>query len=478
MMHFILILIIFFSCVSVQAHTGAFNANKVNLKINDLYAFTSYEAGREDFITIITNYAQSASENFATISFDPLANYEIHIDTDGDAIENQTYRFTFSENLKDTITTTTIDSEEIALPFLSYGNIETDNGNSFRSRSYQIELIRNSRSYKQNKRGPAQIVKGKKIKLANSTQNSFEMPENFIDTESFTNYSDYVSPFIYDIDLGFKKCTETAKVFVGQKQASYQGNLNGIKNNLNYNFEANNQTSTSIDQSVLSIALEIPKSCLLLPEDNFNIAIWATINYPARTIIKAKALFGFNSLGSNKDFVQIDRFAHPFIQDYLLAYNDKITFSQRTPRKDEKYFAQYFQYPALAKLIEDKTAYQAPNVFPRDDLKDFYFLGIENLNQILKNKKVKTPKDFLALRLNTQTPAIDSINQNPLAVLAGDDAGYPNGRRPGDDVVDIFFRVLMGFFVDGAAEQNTAFSDGVTIDAQDFQTSFPYLNNL
>jgi hypothetical protein len=86
------------------------------------------------------------------------------------------------------------------------------------------------------------------------------------------------------------------------------------------------------------------------------------------------------------------------------------------------------------------------------------------------------------LRLNPAVPATAPINQNDLGVLGMDNAGFPNGRRPVDDVVDISLRVAMGFLVANAGEPESeapdgklGYTDGVQLDPNTLQTVFPYL---
>lgn len=476
----LLLLMIFITSLSVKAQTGAFNDQNQNLQINDVYAFNSYENGREGFVTIIVNYAEAATSKFKDVFFDPNAHYEIRIDSDGNGIENQTYRFSFTQKLKEEITTRNIVGEEISVPFLSSGNIQTDNGNVFREKFFEIELVRKATSYVAQASGPNRKNNGKKLRLNGTKIQEFAIPENLIDASSFTDYDTYANNFIYDLDLRFGKCDETAKVFVGQREASFKRNLNGLENNLNFNFlGANGSSSSSIGSSVLSIALELPKSCLDLPKSNSTIGVWATIDYPARSITRSKAKYGNPNINSLTEFVQIDRASHPLVKELLIGYNDKITYTQRRPKGDEKRFNEYFAYPVLAELIEDNSSFTAPNLFPREDMTDFYLLGITGLNKFTENKKAKKIRAVENIKLNTSTTALRPALQNSLGLVGADNTGYPNGRRPGDDVVDIFFRTLMGFFQDiaNAPDKNTAFSDGVDINATEFQDSFPYLNS-
>ncbi|HWW20104.1 MAG TPA: DUF4331 family protein, partial [Steroidobacteraceae bacterium] len=91
------------------------------------------------------------------------------------------------------------------------------------------------------------------------------------------------------------------------------------------------------------------------------------------------------------------------------------------------------------------------------------------------------------LRLNTNTPVVASGSQNDLGVIAGDNAGYPNGRRPIDDIVDITLRVAMGVLLqpyDGSAKdpdpasdmsRQFLYTDNVEAQPSDFLTAFPYV---
>jgi hypothetical protein len=83
------------------------------------------------------------------------------------------------------------------------------------------------------------------------------------------------------------------------------------------------------------------------------------------------------------------------------------------------------------------------------------------------------------MRLNTSITPKTAINQKPLGVLAGDTAGFPNGRRPGDDVVDIELRVAMGVLLSDADAPSgkLPYTDGAAISATEFGNVFPYLNS-
>ena len=82
------------------------------------------------------------------------------------------------------------------------------------------------------------------------------------------------------------------------------------------------------------------------------------------------------------------------------------------------------------------------------------------------------------LRLNVAVPPTPTASVNTLGVIAGDLAGFPNGRRPYDDVVDIELRVIAGVLVDGFNKApNNALSDLVDGPDQPFLSAFPYLGD-
>ena len=80
----------------------------------------------------------------------------------------------------------------------------------------------------------------------------------------------------------------------------------------------------------------------------------------------------------------------------------------------------------------------APNNIPRNDLVTAFLTGFAGVNQMAK----VTASEMT--RLNTGIAAIPAASQSNFGVAGGDLAGFPNGRRPGDDTVDIALRVVMG----------------------------------
>ena len=124
----------------------------------------------------------------------------------------------------------------------------------------------------------------------------------------------------------------------------------------------------------------------------------------------------------------------------------------------------------------------APNVYPRTDLEEVFLTGVTGLN---KPAGVVPAEE---LRLNTTTAVTPYAQQNDLGVIGGDLSGFPNGRRPIDDVVDITLRVAMGVLLtpyDGSAadpdptsdaSRQLGYTDGVQANPANYLQTFPYVN--
>jgi hypothetical protein len=129
--------------------------------------------------------------------------------------------------------------------------------------------------------------------------------------------------------------------------------------------------------------------------------------------------------------------------------------------------------------------FSAPTNLPRTDVTAAFMTGIKGLNQ---PAKVGAPAEMM--RLNTSVAPLAIGKQNALGFLGGDNAGYPNGRRPGDDVVDLNFRIAMGALCVMTGAKDTmqvgctpsdapsgglSFTDGVRKTSVNYGATFPYL---
>jgi hypothetical protein len=182
-------------------------------------------------------------------------------------------------------------------------------------------------------------------------------------------------------------------------------------------------------------------------------------------------------------WAQVSRVGMPLVNEVVIGLKDKDRFNASQPFQDGQ-FADYVTNPTLPALVEllfGSAGVRAPTNFPRNDLVTAFLTGVPGLN---KPANV-TPSEML--RLNTAITPVDRAAQNRLGVLGGDVAGFPNGRRPGDDVVDIELRVAMGVLctldnpaVFGCRPADAPagaihFTDGAFLDATAIGATFPYL---
>jgi len=175
----------------------------------------------------------------------------------------------------------------------------------------------------------------------------------------------------------------------------------------------------------------------------------------------------------------------PLVNEVVIGLEDKDKFNASKPKDDVANFADYVTNPSLPALVESLfPSAKAPTNFPRTDLLTVFLKGISGVNQPAH----VVPAEML--RLNTSTPVTAPASQNPLGVAGGDNAGFPNGRRPADDVVDLSLRVAMGALCVLTGANDTlkvgckpsdapagglALTDGVRKTAANYGTAFPYL---
>ncbi len=186
--------------------------------------------------------------------------------------------------------------------------------------------------------------------------------------------------------------------------------------------------------------------------------------------------------GASKEggaWTQVSRLGMPLVNEVVIGLKDKDRFNHSKPSADGQ-FADYVTNPTLPALVEvlyGSAGAKAPTNFPRNDLVAAFLTGVKGLNQPAK----VTASEML--RLNTSIAPVAQGAQKRLGVIDGDNAGFPNGRRPGDDVVDIALRVVMGKLCTlnlGCAPSDAPagglhFTDGAYLDDSFFGNAFPYL---
>jgi hypothetical protein len=191
-------------------------------------------------------------------------------------------------------------------------------------------------------------------------------------------------------------------------------------------------------KNITTLALEVPTACLMAGDP--VIGAWTTA-----------------SMGDGKKFAQVSRLGHPLVNEVVIGLKDKDYFNASEPIRDAQ-FADDVTHPTLPALIQALFGVPAPPV-PRNDLVQVFLTGMPGLNQPAS----VTPAEML--RLNTSIPPVPPAAQNPLGVLGADLAGFPNGRRPGDDVVDIELRAAEGILLASNPAAFPAVTDGAFTSA-------------
>jgi Domain of unknown function (DUF4331) len=408
----------------------------------DFYMFRSYEAARSGYVTFLANYqplqAPYGGPNYFLM--DPNALYAIHIDNDGDAKEDISYYFKFYNTFKNL--TVPVNGVDVPVPLSNIGSFGTDDAQDANRNVIEKYSV-------------VSIVKGKVSVARNIGKGGvlFDKPSDNIGTKSIAGYAAYADRHIARI--GLNKCAGEGRVFAGQRKEGFAVNLGEVFDLVNTNpvGPANGERNTLDDANITTLAMELPIECLI--SNGPIIGAWTA----AYTL-------------SNGHYRQRSRLSAPLINEVIIGLPDKDRFNASHPSNDAT-FARYVTNPTLPILLQTLfPSVQAPNFYPRSDLVAAFLTGVEGLN---KPAKVK-PAEMM--RLNTSIAPKPAKEQLTYAVLAGDTAGFPNGRRPGDDVVDIELRVAMGALLPAnvAPSGQLPYTDGAALKASDFRSSFPYLN--
>jgi len=409
----------------------------------DFYMFNSYEPGRTGYVTLIANYLplQDAYGGPNYFKLDPNALYEIHVDNNGDGKEDITFQFQFKNTLKGK--TLSVGGKDVAIPLTQFGGVSDPNAATLNvNESFTVNVVRGDRR------------SGTKAAVTNATGGSatFDKPSDNIGTKTIPNYAAYAAKHVYTVNI--PGCATPGKVFVGQRKDPFAVNLGVIFDLVNvpsaaFLLDSSNKdagTDSLADKNVTTMALEVPTSCLTAGTDPV-IGAWTTASLRQGSLLSGAPKSGYQTAAvSGGAWTQVSRLGMPLVNEVVIGLPDKDRFNASKP-KDDGQFANYVTNPTLPALLEIALATPgiAPTNFPRTDLVTTFLTGIKGVNQ---------PASVTAsemLRLNTGIAPTPYASQNRLGLLGGllgpapqDLAGYPNGRRPNDDVVDISLIAVMG----------------------------------
>jgi hypothetical protein len=384
----------------------------------DVFAFLSPDA--PDMVTLIASYSPfedpAGGPNF--FRFGDSVLYEIKIDNNGDAVEDITYQLRFTSQVVNPNT------------FLyGTGQIKSlDDPNRNMYQTYTISRVQN----------------GTTVFTAGPMRTMYD--NIGVTTPNYGGNGSGVFEFRQNDG-------STGRVFAGQTDDAFFLDLRVFDLLYGGNLSETG-TDTLAGFNVHSIAIQVPKNSL--KGAGPIIGVWATASRPATTTRTA------GSETSSGAFVQVSRLGMPLVNEVVVPVGQKDKWNGSKPADDAQ-FLSYVTDPEVPKLLQAIYGISAPAT-PRNDLVSVFLTGVRDLNQ----PSGVRPSEML--RLNTDIAPVASPAR--LGVLAADIAGFPNGRRLTDDVVDITLQAAAGVLT--GARVNTL-GDGVDRNDVPFRSGFPYL---
>ncbi|MDQ1495904.1 MAG: hypothetical protein QOG69_2387 [Actinomycetota bacterium] len=403
----------------------------------DLYAFTANDA--PGALTVVANWIPfedpAGGPNF--YRFDDRAHYYVNIDNTGDGRPDVRYQFKFKTKVANP------NSFLYALPGVS--SISDPKLNVKQSYTVTREV------YKNGKERSAKVI-GRGIPVA---------PNN-VGPRTFPNYGAVASQAIRSVRGG-------GKVFAGQRDDPFFVDLGQTFDAINFrpNVGTGNQGNGKDDlagYNVHSIVLQIPESQVTRDRKavsgaaapNAVVGVWADTERPRLEVA---------GTGKTKGkFVQISRLGNPLVNEVVIPIGKKDQFNRTQPKDDAKLYGKYVLNPELAAVMNLLYKVGAPE-HNRTDIVTALLTGVPGATQINGSKSAAAD----TLKVNLGVPP--TAQPNRFGYIAGDNAGFPDGRRLGDDVTDIELRVVAGFL----KGNKVPLGDGVDQNDVPFLSSFPYV---
>ncbi|HET9084877.1 MAG TPA: DUF4331 domain-containing protein [Candidatus Limnocylindrales bacterium] len=404
----------------------------------DLYAYTANDA--PGALTVVANWIPfedpAGGPNF--YKFDDRAHYYINVDNTGDGAYDVRYQFAFKTKVGNP------DSFLYALPGVSSINDSKLNV----KQTYTLTRI----AYKNGKARSSKVI-----------ARGVPVAPNNVGPRTFPNYDAVASQAIRSLPGG-------GKVFAGQRDDPFFVDLGQTFDAINFrpNVGTGNQGGAKDDlagYNVHSVVLQIPepdvtrdaKAVSGPAAPNAVIGVWASTERQALTV---------NSSGKGRGkWVQVSRLGNPLVNEVVIPLGQKDKFNRTQPKDDAKNYGKYVVKPELAAVMNLLYKVGAPES-GRDDIVTALLTGVPNATQI--NGAKSAAADTLKVNLGIP-PTTD--NPNRFGFIAGDNGGFPQGRRLADDVTDIEIRVVAGFL----KGNKVPLGDGVDQNDVPFLDSFPYV---
>ncbi len=426
--------------------------------ITDWYAFVSYD--HPDRVTMILNVdpflEPSNGPNY--FPFDPNVLYEMKVDNNQDGVEDITFQFRFSTQIRQPDLFTGFVGGIAGLPPITALDGPGSEGLNLRQ-TYSVTMVKNGK--------PTDLTGGKTL---------FAVPSN-VGPRTMPEYESLFGQGIYELGGGMR-------VFAGTVDDPFFIDLGAAFDSLNFRMGVGGVLPASEDAddthnyapdavagfNVNSIVLEVPTKMLTVDGKTHGAGDKQAVigTYGATSRRKLTIRRSPDPEMNKGTFQQVQREGNPLINELIIGTGSKDRFSMDEPENDAQ-FANFFLNPVLATVFSSIGIPVPPP--PRTDL---LILGqyIAPICPGCGPNDAGPVADLL--RLNTGIPPTPVGSQKRLGFLAGDTAGFPNGRRPVDDVVDIASRAVAGILVD-PVKFGTRIGDGVQTNPEGLPGTFPYV---
>jgi len=440
----------------------------------DVYAFVSTEPGRSNYVTLISNFIplEEPGEGPNYYHFSDNVLYEIKVDTDGDAEEDLTYQFDFTTKIGAVTPATFLyNTGKIGLP-PDPGDSASQYTNWNQPTSYTVTQIGGGAGDEDDDDdddGEGRVL------LRNARVAPIHIGPN--STGTVADYEALAAAAVHTVG--------DTRVFAGPRDEGFYIDLEGNFDLVNFR---NPGVDTTSGFNVHTIALEIPKETLADAGDtDGNIGVWSTASRSKTTVLGKN---GAAPKQSGKQ-TQVSRLGNPLVNEILLPLSIKDRYNATEPEDDGEFIAPYITDPGTTPP-GNLTIVPVLNAFVdscipttgRVDLDLALLSGIPAGTlglpgtQDTQNDDGPVKADVLHLNTNV-TPTTGTPSYSPLGAFGGDVAGFPNGRRVGDDVLDIAARAAGGGILHLLGAINCPvslqLSDNVQENDTDYLSQFPYL---
>lgn len=368
--------------------------------ITDFFMFRSYETGQEDKIVLIMDVipGEEPSSGPNYWNFDPSVLYSFSIDNDKDGeADDVRFEIRFKTEVRGIVRDLGLFLSYVALPPITALDGPGSEGLGLRQ-TYTVTMIKD----------------GKKTVLG---KDLIAVPSN-VGPRTMPDYDSLAAQGLYEVNDG-------VRVFAGQRDDPFYIDLGAVFDTLNLRAPGTDMLSGF---NVHTIALEVPSSLLTKDKMSAEETSQPVLGAYASTSRQSVRVLGEG--GDKGKWVQVQRLANPLVNEAIIGTVDKDKWNAQDPSRESR-FVEYYTNPRLVTALEVVFGLDAEPAF---DLRDVLL--------------TYTPGDYSKLsellRLDISVDPVALAAQNPLTALAGDGAGWPNGRRPIDDVTDVAVKVIGG----------------------------------